>query len=183
MPASETELVQQARLGQRDAFAALYNQHYRAIYTHVYYRVADPAAAEELTATVFVRMVEHIQEYRDQGKPFIAWLYTIARHLLADYYHQVDRVGQLPVNGNLATRTAGPEVEAEKHLAADCLARALRQLTEEQRQVIIGKFLEDRSNTEMAELMGKNEGSIKSLQHRALAALRRAIGEEGCYEP
>jgi RNA polymerase sigma-70 factor (ECF subfamily) len=70
----------------------------------------------------------------------------------------------------------------ETRLAQECLARALEYLTEEQRLVVLLKFVEDRSNAEVGEILGKTEGSVKSLQHRALAALHRALGKERCYE-
>ena len=70
----------------------------------------------------------------------------------------------------------------ERHLAADCLRRALRYLTDDQQEVIVHKFVGDRTNAEIASLLGKDEGAVKSLQHRALAALRRAIEKERCYE-
>ena len=76
----------------------------------------------------------------------------------------------------------GPAETLEIHLKAACLKQVLRFLTEEQRFVIVGKFVEGRSNAEIALLMDKPEGAIKSLQHRALATLRRAIEKVGCYE-
>jgi RNA polymerase sigma-70 factor (ECF subfamily) len=72
---------------------------------------------------------------------------------------------------------------AERRMTQRCLQKALSRLTEEQRQVILLKFVQDRSNLEVAEIMGKNEGSVKSLQHRALAALHRIMEQEDCYEP
>jgi RNA polymerase sigma-70 factor (ECF subfamily) len=70
----------------------------------------------------------------------------------------------------------------DRRLAAECLSAALGHLTEDQRQVILLKFMEDMTNVQVAEILGKTEGAVKSLQHRALAALRRAIRQERCYE-
>ena len=179
----EIQIVQRAQAGDRDAFAALHDRYWQAIYTYVYYRVDDQDAADDLTAEVFVRMVEKIDKYRPRGKPFVAWLYTIARNLLTDYYRRRGRDAEtLPLEDLPLASPSNPSDAAENHLAAECLGRAIRQLTEDQRLVVIGKFIEGRSNAEIARILEKTEGSVKSLQHRALAALRRVIEREGCYE-
>jgi RNA polymerase sigma-70 factor (ECF subfamily) len=178
----ESHLIRQAQAGDRSAFAALYDRHQPDVYSYLYYRVSDQSIAEELTAEVFCRMVEKIEHFQHRGKPILAWLYTIARNLLADHYRQARRAN-LPLTERLAAREGNPAQAAEKQLTADCLRLALHRLTQEQREVIIGKFVQGRSNAEVGAILGKSEGAIKSLQHRALAALRRAIDKEGCYEP
>ena len=185
MPANdEAQIIRRAQSGQREAFGILHDRNRQAIFNYIYYRVGDQGTAEDLTAEVFLRMVEKLDRYRDRGKPFIAWLYTIARNLLTDHYRRNGNGGEiLPLNDRFETGDASPLADAENQLAAECLQQALRSLTEEQRQVIVGKFIEDRSNAEMARILSKSEGAVKSLQHRALAALRRAIEKEGCYEP
>ncbi|GAB4521074.1 MAG: sigma-70 family RNA polymerase sigma factor [Anaerolineales bacterium] len=183
-PDDESILVHEAQRGDRDALAALHDRHYQAIFTYFALRLDDTALIEDLTADVFVRMVRKIGTFRTGKKPLLAWLYTIARNRLTDYYREQQKEsGHLPLREDLIAAQGSPQRAAEHHLAADCLRRALRFLTEEQRLVILGKFVEDRSNVEMARLLQKTEGSVKSLQHRALAALRRAIEKEGCYEP
>ena len=179
---NERRLIQRAQSGERAAFAALYNQHYQPIYTYIYYRVDDVSTAQGLTSQVFVRMVEKIQKYKFRGRPFLAWLYTIARNLITDHYRKHKKGMLLPMDIHLPATKSQPDAEVERRLQAECLRLALSHLTEVQRQVIIGKFIEDRSNRNVAALLEKTEGSIKSLQHRALAALRRFIEKEGCYE-
>jgi RNA polymerase sigma-70 factor (ECF subfamily) len=87
------------------------------------------------------------------------------------------------MNDRLVAPSGGPEVAAESALSADCLRLALEHLTEDQRLVILLKFVDNRTNAEAAAVLGKTEGAVKSLQHRALSALKRAIAQEGCYEP
>jgi len=178
----EAQLIRQAQAGEQAAFTTIYDRHQPAVFTYLYYRVGNQATAEELTSEVFVRMVERMDRYRYRGKPLLAWLYTIARNLLTDHYRQARRSTPLPLDGRLVANSGNPAAAVESQLAADCLQRALGHLTEAQRRVIIGKFIEDRSNAEVAGILGKTVGSVKSLQHRALAALRRAIEKEGCYE-
>ncbi len=183
-PDDESILIHKAQRGDRQALAALHDRHYQAVFTYFSLRLDDPALVEDLTADVFVRMVRKLGAFRTGRRPLLAWLYTIARNRLTDYYReQKKEAGHLPLREALIAAQDSPQREAERHLAADCLRRALRYLTEEQRLVILGKFIEDRSNADVASLLQKTEGAVKSLQHRALAALRRAIEKEGCYEP
>ncbi len=178
----ERDLVRRAQRGEREAFAALYDLHYQAIFNYFYYRLGDQERAEDLTADLFVRMVEKIDRYRDRGRPFLAWLYTIARNLLTDYYRR-QKGQEVPIDDLPLSDGKSPVAEVEHRLAVDCLRLALQHLTTEQQEVIIHRFLEKESISRVAELLGKTEGAIKALQHRALAALRRAIEKEGCYEP
>ncbi len=182
MPQSDKTLIQQAQAGNRTAFARLYERYYQPVYTRIYYRVLNQATAEDLTAKVFVQMVEKIDRFHDRGHPFLAWLHTITRHILVDYYRLVEHDAQVPLDEQLTSTGDNPVSFTELRLATDCLERAMHQLTDIQQEVIIGKFMEERTNSELAALLGKNEGSIKSLQHRALDTLRRMIMKEGCYE-
>jgi RNA polymerase sigma-70 factor (ECF subfamily) len=179
----EAQLIRRAQAGDPQALTTLYDRYQPAIFTYLYYRIDDQAVAEELTSEVFVRMVEKIDRYQARGQPLVAWLYTIARNLRTDHYRQADVARLLPLDETLAADGDDPPQTVERHLAADCLRRALRHLTGDQQEVILHKFVDDHSNAEVAVLLGKDEGAVKSLQHRALAALRRAIEKERCYEP
>ncbi|MGD2157558.1 MAG: sigma-70 family RNA polymerase sigma factor [Anaerolineales bacterium] len=181
----ETQLIRRAQTGDEDAFVILHQRHWEDIFRFIYFRVDSQAVAEDLTSDVFVKMVEKIESYRFKGKPLLAWLYTIARHLVIDHYR---KNGSKPKFTQLDERIdAGDKGDpiklTNRQLAADCLRRALAHLTELQRDVITGKFIDQRSNKEVAQLLGRTEGAIKSLQHRALNSLKRAIEKEKCYEP
>ncbi|NLG51563.1 MAG: sigma-70 family RNA polymerase sigma factor [Chloroflexi bacterium] len=178
MPDDEPRLIQQAQAGNRSAFAALYRRYQQAVFTYVYYRVGDQYAAEDLAAEVFVRMVEKIGQYRHRGKPLLAWLYAIARNLLTDHYRLNARYKCLPLDETLATGHDDPAEETDHRLTTEAIARSLDCLTEPQRQVIIGRFIEGRSVAEMASILGKTEGAVKVLQYRALGALQRALKEK-----
>lgn len=180
----EAKLIGRAREGDPGAYAALYDRHYDAVYRYCYYRLGDGEEAQDLAAEVFCRMVEKLDTFRPRGRPLLAWLYTIARNLVTDSYRQNGRAQHLSLDE--ATPVAGEGENdlgraLDRHLEARRLARALTHLTEEQRQVILLKFIEDLSNAEVAGHLGKTEGAIKSLQHRALDALRRALHREDCY--
>jgi RNA polymerase sigma-70 factor, ECF subfamily len=179
----EALLVQQAQQGDQAAFAEIYTRHHGAIYAYLYCRVHDVHTAEDLAGEVFLRLVEKIDAFTYRGRPILAWLYTIARNLLIDYRRQQAKAGTVPLEERLAVGDASPTAAAERNLSQDCLLRSLQHLTEEQQRVILHKLLEDRSTAEVAALLGKSEGAVKALQHRALAALRRAMLKEHCYEP
>lgn len=178
----EQQLIQRAQCGDRQAFADLYERYQPAIYNYLYYRIDDPDCAEELTCEVFARMVQNIRRYHNQGQPFLAWLYTIARNLRIDYYRENGKAQMVELDEMILSEDQSPAETLEIHLKAECLKKVLPYLTEDQQFVILAKFVEGRDNTEIALLMDKPEGAIKSLQHRALATLRRAIEKVGWYE-
>jgi len=173
---NEPNLIQKAKKGDPEAFTALYESYQPVIYRYLFYRVDDPACAEDLTAEVFVRMVEHIDRFNPQGQTILAWLYTIAHNLLTDHYRRSGKTTELPAEELLGSdENANPARIAESHLTQAELRAALQELTEEQRQVVLLKFVAEQSNAEIGTVMNKPEGAIKSLQHRALAALRRVL--------
>jgi RNA polymerase sigma-70 factor (ECF subfamily) len=185
MPDDETRLIQLAQQGSAEACAVLYDRHYDAVYHYCYYRLGDEHMAQDLAGEVFVRMVEKIDSFRSRGRPLLAWLYTIARNLVIDAHRQNGRATLLPLSRGSELQNGtdtDPVAGTERRLDAECLAAALAHLTEEQRQVILLKFMEDYRNSQVAAMLGKSEGAIKSLQHRALKALRRAIEKERCYD-
>lgn len=172
-PANDDALLVQCALdGDKSAFVTLYERYQPPVFTYVYYRVDDQTLAEDLTAEVFVRMVSKLHTYR-ANSPLLAWLYTIARNLIADYYRQASRV--TPLNERFAMSQPDPSEEAHRRIREAELRTALKRLSEEQRQVVVLKFIERRSNLQIASLLGKTEGAIKSLQHRALDSLRRLL--------
>jgi len=182
MPVDERQAIQQAQKGDAEALVTLYRRYYDAIYTFLYHRTRNQELAEDLTADVFERMVEKIATYRQTSRPFLAWLYTLARNRLIDVLRREARAPQWePLDAELHTpQAASPEVITEHRLTAECLHRVLTQLTPDQQQVIALKFLQGYRNEEIAARMGKPVGAVKSLQFRALAAMRRILKEEPC---
>jgi len=179
MSEEEARLIQQAKAGDPDAFAEIYDRYQPTIYRYIFYRVGDEATAEDLTSEVFVRLVEKIDGFTYRGRPLLAWLYTIARNLVTDYYRQSGPPHFLPLEEGLVADSGNPEAAAEHALAQQRLARAIARLTEDQRQVILLRFVEGLDNKTVAQVLGKPVGAVKALQHRALAALRRILKENG----
>jgi RNA polymerase sigma-70 factor (ECF subfamily) len=183
LPDNDEELIHRAQKGDYKGLETLHDRYRPSIYAYFYYRVEEVATAEDLTSEVFVRMVEKIDTYEPRGKPFLAWLYAIANNLRVDHFRQTGRQPLSQLNEDIPAAQISPHSSTELRFWEECLKKALQKLTEDQRLVVIGKFIEERSNEEMADLMQKPEGAIKSLQHRALSALRKVIEQIGCYEP
>ena len=177
---SETEetLVRRARR-DADAFGELYERYVDRIYNYVFYRVGDTAEAEDLTARVFYRALGHIDEYQTRGAPFAAWLYRIAHNLVANWYRDRGRHNNVRLDdvAMLAERGAGPHHLAEQNEETQTLLRAIRKLPAERQQLLILKFGDELSNEEIARMMGRTEGAVKSLYHRTLIMLRNELTE------
>ena len=171
----EARLVERAQQGDPAAFARIYERHQPAVYRYVYYRVGDAATAEDLTGEVFVRVVEKIDRFAYRGRPLLSWLYTIARNAVIDYQRRAGLTVMLPLDERLVAEGEDVEEAAERELTRRRLAAALGHLTEDQRQVILLKFVEEMSNEEVARTVGKSIGAVKALQHRALASLQRVL--------
>ena len=161
-------LVGQARCGNRQAFGLLYLE-YRAKVFHVVRCTLDPAAAEDAVAETFVRAWTALPRYRDTGAPFVAWLYGIARHVVADVHRDRARV-QPEAEPPQGATTVSDRPEERLVLGA-----ALARLPAEQRAVIELKYLADLSNEQVGIALGKSPGAVNAQQWRALASLRSML--------
>ena len=124
-------------------------------------------------------MMESIEKYSYRGAPISAWLYRIARNLVIDHQRRGNRLKPLDEVEHTRHMSENPVELAEKRLDWEELRSALGELTDEQREVVVLKFVEDLQNQEVAAIVGKNEGSVKALQHRALRSLRRVLERRG----
>lgn len=174
----EGRLIRRAREYDPQALALLYRRHVGAIYRYVHLRVGREDLAEDLTADVFVKMLEGIGSFEYRGVPFAAWLFRIAHDRVVDYFRRQAGKEAVSLSGGLSAPGEGPAATTEAALARERLRQAFGRLTEEQQQVIVLKFGEGLTNAEVGRLLGKSEGAVKSLQHRALASLRRFLGKE-----
>jgi RNA polymerase sigma-70 factor (ECF subfamily) len=174
----EWELVRQAQSYDDDAIRALYEKYYPKIYNYAFMQLGDVHTAEDLASDVMLKMIESINSYKFRGLPFGAWVFRIARNRLIDLHRRRKRRGEVDLSETLSTALANPQALAERALERGQLQIALKHLTDEQRQVIVLKFIEGYDNRSVGKIMGRSEGAIKSLQHRALGALRRVLHPE-----
>ncbi|HEY1408386.1 MAG TPA: sigma-70 family RNA polymerase sigma factor [Promineifilum sp.] len=169
------DVVRLAREGDSAAMTELY-EHYRSrIYGYLFYRVGDTHQAEDLTAEVFLRVVEKLPGYRFQAIPFQAWLFQIARNLAIDHYRKTNAHPMVELDANLITNHESPEQATEWSVIARQLKQALDRLTTEQCDVIVLRFLVGMPVQQVAETLNKSEGSVKALQARGLEALHRML--------
>jgi RNA polymerase sigma-70 factor (ECF subfamily) len=176
------ELVQRAG-SDPEAFGEIYERHVRRIYNYIYYRTGNHHDAEDLTARVFQRAMRHVANFEDQGVPFSAWLYRIAHNLVANWHRDRSRRPVVPLEHYIVSskESSHPEVEAIVKEERRMLLAAVRQLPPDRQQLLILKFVEQLSNAEIGEIMGRTEGAIKSLYHRTLNALRDEISSMEGY--
>jgi len=174
----ESQLIERAQRGDRGALSELYRRHADAVYRYVHLRVGDAIVAEDLTAEVFLRALEGLEEYRYTGVPFIVWLYRIAHARTVDHWRQTGRRQETELSDRMAATGANPEVIVGTRIERADLAAALRRLTNDQQQVIILRFVEEMSLAQVAAVMNKTVGAVKALQHRALVSLSRLMSEQ-----
>lgn len=176
---SEDLLINRAIQGDDEAFSELYRNNVQRIYSYIYYRTGNPADAEDLTSRVFQRAMKHIGRYEKKGVPFVAWLYRIAHNLVANWHRDNSRKKEVPIDDQHGLIQQGLQPEASVMYAQQnrALIKAIQSLTPDRQNLIILKFIEEYSNAEIATIMGRTEGAIKSLYHRTLNELRVILGD------
>ncbi len=155
----------------------LYRLHSPAIFRYFLLRVSDRATAEDLTGEVFEKMVIGLPRYEERGLPFAAWLFRIAHDRWVDSQRRLKHRQTEPLTDWLETDEPGTEAQAMARAERTRLLTQIETLTEEQRSVIQMRFVEGYSLEETANLLGKNTGAIKALQHRALQQLARKLDD------
>ena len=170
---SDAALVHAAKAGDATAFGELYERYRDAIYRFCLARTGTSHDAEDLTADVFVKALQSIDRWQDRGLPFAAFLYRIARNAAIDRSRTLKQ--PLSVDGLLVQPASKQNVELEASFAVEksILLTALTKLKSEHRDVVVMRFIEGYSALEVAGVLGKTEGAIRTLQHRALERLRR----------
>jgi RNA polymerase sigma-70 factor, ECF subfamily len=168
-------LLQRVQDYDPSALGEIYDLYAERIYSYIYYRLGNSHLAEDLTGAVFVRMLEAIQTNRSWNVSFSGWLYRIAHNLVVDHFRRNNQGQLVSLDEHLLAGDQDPVRMIEQRLEGDRLRRAIAQLTEEQGLVVTLKFVDGLTNAEVAEMIGKSEGAIKSLQFRAMASLRRIL--------
>jgi RNA polymerase sigma-70 factor (ECF subfamily) len=169
-------LVAAAKAGDPEAFGSLFDVYYGPVYRYVASRVGRPSDAEDLAQLVFVKALESLPRYEQRGVPFGGWLFRLARNVVIDHVRTRRDHVTLDVIVEKSTDDQGPDELAVLRQEMDSIAHALRRLTPEQREAVELRFFAGLSAKEAAEAMGRQEGTVRGLQFRAIAALRRELG-------
>ena len=166
-------LVHRAQEGDAEAFGELYDHYVTMVHRYVYHRVGDRATAEDVTSETFVRALRRIDSLSFQGRDVGAWLVTIARNIIRDHVKSSRyRLEVATADMRDADQaTDGPEDAVVQHLTNQQLLACVQQLGSEQQECIVLRFMHGLSVSETAQIMGKKDGAIKALQHRAVRRL------------
>jgi RNA polymerase sigma-70 factor (ECF subfamily) len=169
-------LVERAQAGDRAALEELYLLHFDRIYSYLHLTVGNRHDAEDLTNQTFVKMIESIERFQWRTVPISAWLFRIAHNLAMDHFRAGRRwqpEEEPPEPPGSTERSA--EEAAFNSIGRKSMLAMIEELSPDQQQVLTLKFLFGFANADAAAILGKTEGAVKSLQHRALASLQRQL--------
>jgi RNA polymerase sigma-70 factor (ECF subfamily) len=173
---SDSALIARAQ-EDPEAFSLLYERYVGNIYSYIYYRTGNHQDAEDLVARTFYRALKHFPRYVDRGAPFSAYLYRIAHNIVANWHRDHSRRQVVSLDETMlpALRQEEPAAVVEARDEQETVLQSVRQLPEDRQQLLILKFVDRMSNAEIAQIMGRTEGAIKSLYHRTLVSLRQEL--------
>lgn len=176
-PELERETVDRARLGDQTALADLYDWYMPRIYRYAMARLGNTAEAEDLTEEVFLKMLGAISDFRWKDVPFSSWLFRIAHNHVATHFRRAAQRGgpTSELSEEMVDWRAGPAATVEERITMEEVRLATAALPEAQREVIELRFAVGLSISETAKALGKREGNVKALQHKAVAKLQRVL--------
>lgn len=172
----EKSLIQRAKNGENEAFGELYDIYLPRIYRFVFLKVGRKQDAEDLTHQVFMQAWEHIGNFEFQGFPFGSWLYRIASNAVIDYYRTFKRTFDIEaIPKEVLARDPELEKNLDTNFSVELIRTAIGKLDHDQQNVVVMRFVDELSTKEIADVIGKSEGAIRVIQHRALKQLKEHI--------
>ncbi len=169
--------VSRAQEGETGAFGVLYEEHEGRVFRYVLARTGQVELAEDLTQEVFVRALDNIGQYHDRGGQFSSWLLRIAHNLVIDHYRSAAEKHSSTAPSEVQPASDDdPVAEAERREQIARVLEAVPGLTPGQREVISLRFGAGLHLAEAAAVMGRSLGAVKTLQHQAIAKLRKMLG-------
>ena len=174
----ERAVVDAARAGDEAALAELYSLYFPRVYRYILARMGNPYDAEDLTEEVFLRVLDAIERFQWREAPFSAWLFRIAHNAVISQRRKDGARGRSsPLSEALPVDSQGPEEMVANRLALNEIMKAAETLPEAQRRVISLRFAAGLTVAETARAMGKGEGNVKVIQHKAIAKLREMLAQ------
>jgi RNA polymerase sigma-70 factor (ECF subfamily) len=174
---ADAELIARVQAGDVEAFGDLYERYAVLIYRYVLARVNAEGDAEDLTEVVFMRAFEALHRYKERGRPFSAFLYQVARNALVDHYRQQRKTESIEAVEKLPSQGPSPDERLLAEERAYILRRALAELPMDYQEVIRLRIMLSLPTVEVGEWLGRSEGAVRVLLHRALKSLRRILVE------
>jgi RNA polymerase sigma-70 factor (ECF subfamily) len=172
----EKQLIEAARHGDAEAFGVLYKHYLNQIYRFIMLKTGSKSETEDLTHEVFLSAWRNMPTYKEQGNPLSSWLYQIARNKIIDYFRTkkiditLDEVAETH-----AEEGASADLAVEHLINSQKIQTAISRLPEEQQTLLILRYVEDLSPKDIAEIVGKSEGAVRVMQHRAILRLRHEL--------
>lgn len=169
---NDSQLLAQARQLDPTALRVLHQRFYGMVARYVQFKVGDPQTVEDLTGEVFVRIIEGLKRGKGWEESAQGWIMGITRNIVADYYRRRERVTEVELGEHLAAQAETNPLyqallgERRRHLLA-----AIQQLTDEQRDVVVMRFIEGMNIESVAKAINKTPGAVKGLQYRAIRTL------------
>lgn len=174
----EQQLIVSASEGDKAAFSALYDHYIAQIYRFVYLKTGSKPEAEDLTHDVFLSAWQNIGSYRHKGFPFSSWLYQIARNKVIDHYRTKKFTAPIDETTEaLADLTIQADVATDQSMTLARIQSAMRELSDEHQNILIMRFVDDLTPFEIAQALGKTEGAVRLMQHRAIKNLRAILSD------
>ncbi len=174
----ERLIVDAAKSGDEKALSELYLLFFPRVYRYILARTGNPYDAEDLAEEVFMKVLEAIDRFQWREAPFSAWLFRIAHNAIISQHRKDTARGKTaPLLESVPVDSAGPEELVEHQMVLKEVMDAAQKLPEAQRQVIAYRFSAGLSVAETARAMGKGEGNVKVIQHKAIAKLREMMGQ------
>jgi RNA polymerase sigma-70 factor (ECF subfamily) len=171
-------IVRRASSGNSAAFAELYDAYAPRVRRFLRHQLGDDDLAEDLLQRTFVKMIEALPRYHARGLPFGAWVFRIARNAVIDHRRTAHPALGLDAVAERPSEVGDPAALAERNQDRATLRAALDMLPSDQRDVLVWRFLAGLSPAETAVMMGRSNGAVRVLQHRALVALRAVLGRD-----
>ncbi|HEY4496819.1 MAG TPA: sigma-70 family RNA polymerase sigma factor [Candidatus Paceibacterota bacterium] len=175
----EKKIIRKAREGEANAFGLLYDHYLERIYRFVLLKVSHREEAEDLTHLAFLKAWERIGEYQDQGFPFGSWLYKIARNTIIDHYRSSNgRKTEITLDYSLEIIPSEDDhldKSVDNAIEIQTVMDAIKKLKPIEQDVVIMRFIDEMSNEEVADAVGKTIGAVKLIQHRALRKIKQEL--------
>jgi RNA polymerase sigma-70 factor (ECF subfamily) len=176
----DAQLVNQARTGDAEAYGQLYERYAPMVFRFLFAQLPDRLDAEDLTTEIFIRAWRSLPRYRERGHPFSAYLFRIARNLLSDYRRSTARMETLTEHHARSLPDPGAPLDEaiSARMERQSLQETLSRLREDYRTVLVLRFISGLTPEETAGAMGRSQGAVRVLQHRALKALKDSFPDQ-----
>ena len=158
---------------------SLYEEYYDKLVRYVYIHIGNSEEAEDIAAEVFLKALKSLKSYQEQKPPTQWWLFSIAHNLTVDYLRKTSKHRPVSTDSVVLLGKDDPVDTTEKNIESERLIEAMKQLTQEQREVISLRFFWGLTSKKVGDILGKRDGAVREMQRGALERLRRIMGVQG----